>query len=161
PKLGRRRVVKALWHYADDPAASAIHDDIFAGDVRVCSERALPEAITENHHAIPPRLRLFEGKSSAELWAHAQNREQAGRNDCAIDALRIAAHPQVKCAGTNHRNVQETAVLLHNIAKLWRREPVLIVWQPNAGEVGPDFHEPTGIWVRERFEQHSAYDAED
>src|SRR5271167_360652 len=98
-------------------------------------------------------LGFFGTEGAAQPGTHAEDRKQTWRNHAASDALRIAAHTQADCPLADHRDVRKAAALFAQIAKLRRRNPVLIVRQPDAGEVRPDLHQALGVWIRQRLEQ--------
>src|SRR5713101_5365498 len=52
PQVGRKWVIKALSHYTDHFAASAVNSDIFADYLGVGGKDTLPQSIAEDDNAI-------------------------------------------------------------------------------------------------------------
>src|SRR6185503_9031177 len=73
-------------HDADDGARDFVEDEGLTDDFRPAPE-PLPEAISENRHAILSGLALFQRKPAAEHWLNAKRRERRPRELEAFDAL--------------------------------------------------------------------------
>src|SRR5437868_5572683 len=134
PELGSRGILETLWHDADDAAAASIDEQVFAHDLRVSTEGTLPQAVAENDYRVATLFCFVLGKGATQLWSYAQNSEEAGRNWRAADALRIAAEAKTVVIASDHRDIGEAAVLLAEIAKLRRGEPIQVIGQADAGE---------------------------
>ena len=161
PQFGRQRIIKAPRHYANDLAGSAVEYELLADDLRIGAESPLPKAVPENQNTVASLLRFIGSEGTPEHRANSQNREHAGGNDSAFDALRISAHTKIDGSAAEHGNIRKTAVQVAEVAKLRRGKPHLVARQANSGEPPPDFYESFRIRIRQWFQQNGVDDAED
>src|SRR5260370_30297966 len=105
PQVGRRWVIKALWHYADYLAVSAVNRDIFADYLSVGAEDTLPQPVAEDDNAIVALFPFVGRKRAAKVRVYAEKSEKARRNGCTAEALRIAADTEVKRSLADRRDI--------------------------------------------------------
>src|SRR5260370_31079155 len=95
PQVGRRWVIKALWHDADHLAGSAVNGDIFADYLGVGAKDALRQLIAEDDNAIVALFPFIGRKRAAEVRVYAEEGEKTRRNGCTVEAPRTAADTEI------------------------------------------------------------------
>src|SRR5260370_28052703 len=151
PQVGRRWVIKAVRHDADHLAGSAVNGDIFADYLGVGAKDTLPQPIAEDDNAIVALFLFIGRKRAAEVRVYAEEGEKTRRNGCTVEAPRISADNEVVRSRADQGEIGKAAVLLSDVTKLRRREPVLIVGQPNTREMRPDLHHAAGVRIRQEL----------
>src|SRR5579871_638369 len=90
---------------------------------------------------------FFGKKHAPQAGLNAEQREKAGGHDSRIDSFRRAADVDVETRARYCRQVGETLILLE-VDKFRRRNPILIVRDADAREAHPELHQLLWLVVR-------------
>src|ERR1700693_2344337 len=105
-------------------------------------------------------LSFFGKKHATQLGLDAEQREKAGGDHSRIYPFRRAADVDVEAVAGYGGQMRKALVLLE-VDKFRRRNPILIVGDADVGESHPELHQLLGLLVRQWLENHRVDDAED
>jgi hypothetical protein len=91
--------LEAPRHDPDDGVRVVVEQDVAAEHVRVAAVAPLPDVLADDRHRRRPRPPIVVAKPAAETRLHAEHREEARRDEAAVDALGFGSTAHVILAG--------------------------------------------------------------
>ena len=145
-------------HDADDVDHLAVDSQRGANDTPVASVTALPIAVTEDHAGGRVWVHVIGCERPADHRFDAQQREQAVRHFHARNLLGLVSSRDGECCIVPQGHVLEHPVFIteREIGGLVHVEPV----GRETRRAQPHAHQPVGIGVGQRLQQHTVDDAE-
>ena len=159
PELRVFGMGEALGHHAEHFVRDAVEHDRPADNGRVRAEPARPQPVRENHDALPAGLPVGRSEAPASRGRHAERVEEVGCYSAAADLRRVAAARQRHARARVRRHPLERRARPPPVLEVRIRGDVLV--EPLTRVVGPDHHQPVGLRVGKRPQQHGVDDGED
>jgi hypothetical protein len=145
------RICEVWRHDADDLHVAVIRRQPFSKDVWRTSETALPEAVTDDRHAVAALGLVRAGKHPAHERAGAQDRKELGRHALAAENLGVAPvlTPQSQRSVPDRGQTLEGVPVGAEGQELHRRKRTV---HHSAGNRAIECQEPIGPFEGERSE---------
>ena len=154
------RIPESRRRDPDDLVRPSVHAQRPLDEGSVGRKSALPETVAHDDHRLLALLLFVQGKRSAEERLHAEQLEEARRDELAENAFRRVADQNGEASALYRGNVAERALMTADIAEFGRGRPILVFRHADASKPLPHHHETLGVRVGQRFENHSIQDAE-
>ncbi len=147
---------------ADDLGATPVESDESSDYRRIRTEAPLPEAVTDDSGRRSPcrtGRHVLRSEAAPQDGSDAERVEEARRHLQSIDALDgISVHRQVEEALGVGLEALEGLALPLPVDEVRRRDIAAIETEPL--HAVPDAHQPGGLVIRQRAQEHSIHDAE-
>jgi hypothetical protein len=91
------------WSNPNNGEALGVECELFAENIWITAEPALPESVTQNHRRSRPRTVFLRQKVAPEQTLNAQSGKKFRRHEPPLQALRFASACKVKTLAPTHR----------------------------------------------------------
>ena len=121
PNFSVSRQVKQIgdvWDYADDSKILAIESDRLADDLRIGVETTTPQSLAHDRREDFVWMIFFRQKYAAHHRLDAEQGEKSGRNNSALNLLRLSRARQIECPIRVSGDLLKDLILIAPVRKI-------------------------------------------
>src|SRR5262249_20012370 len=152
-------VAEILRQHADDRIRIVVDRNALAGDGRIGAESPLPQPVAQDHDALAVRRIFLLRETAPDGRIHAQYAEEIRGDSDATDELRLTATRQIDAGADAYRGGDA----VERLTMLPPEDELGFAGVPetHVRPIRREPHNPLGLRVGKRAQEHGIHDGED